>query len=113
MTRVRRRASYIAAEFLDVALETGRTHQIRVHLAHLGHPVVGDSVYGRGGAKGIGGAARRWASELERMAPRQFLHAAELVFLHPVTGEKLRFKAPLPADLAEIIDWATEGEETA
>ena len=112
VTRVRRRASYIAAEFLDVALETGRTHQIRVHLAHLGHPVVGDTVYGRGGAKGIGGAARRWATDLERMAERQFLHAAELVFLHPVSGEKLHFKAPLPADLAAIIDWATEGEET-
>lgn len=112
VTRARRRASYIAAELLDVALETGRTHQIRVHLAHLGHPVVGDTVYGRGGAKGIGGASRRWASDLERMIPRQFLHAAELVFLHPVTKEKLHFKAPLPPDLAEIIDWAAGGKES-
>ena len=108
VTRARRRASWIAADLLDVALETGRTHQIRVHMAHIGHPVVGDATYGRGGSKGIGGAARRWADELERRVQRQFLHAAELVFLHPVHGERLHFKAPLPEDLAAVVRWAGE-----
>ncbi len=109
VTRARRRASWIAADRLDVALETGRTHQIRVHLSHLGHPVVGDPIYGRGGAKGIGGAARVWADELDRRVTRQFLHAAELVFMHPVSGERMHFRAPLPEDLQSVVDWADSG----
>ncbi len=68
---------------------TGRTHQIRVHFASIGHPVVGDAVYGR----------RR-----SRLAvPRQFLHARRLAFKHPRTGQRLEFEAPLPADLAAIL----------
>jgi 23S rRNA pseudouridine1911/1915/1917 synthase len=73
---------------LDVQLETGRTHQIRVHLAALRHPVVGDLTYGRPQAP---------------MPPRQFLHAAHLEFRHPATGAWLVFDAPLPADLAEFL----------
>jgi 23S rRNA pseudouridine1911/1915/1917 synthase len=68
---------------LSVALETGRTHQIRVHLAAIGHPVLGDTVYGRGD---------------DRLA-RPFLHAAELAFAHPVTGAPVRTTSPWPADL--------------
>jgi 23S rRNA pseudouridine1911/1915/1917 synthase len=73
---------------LDVQLETGRTHQIRVHLAALHHPVVGDTTYGRPQAP---------------MPPRQFLHAAHLEFRHPVTQQWMVFDAPLPDDLAEFL----------
>lgn len=73
---------------LELQLETGRTHQIRVHLMSVGHPVVGDSVYGR--------------AQLP-LPPRQFLHATHLEFVHPVTGEWLIFDAPLPPDLADFL----------
>jgi 23S rRNA pseudouridine1911/1915/1917 synthase len=106
LTRVRVRERWARADLLDVALKTGRTHQIRVHLAHVGHPVIGDAVYGEGWERGMGGPDRRWALELARRTPRQFLHAAQLVFEHPVTGERMRFEAPLPADLAEVAAWA-------
>jgi 23S rRNA pseudouridine1911/1915/1917 synthase len=77
---------------LLLQLETGRTHQIRVHLKAIGHPVVGDAVYGSG---------RKHASVL---AQRQFLHAYQLQFAHPVTGETLELQAPLPADLQAGLD---------
>ena len=106
VTHLRVREDWPAAQLLDVALETGRTHQIRVHAAYLGHPVVGDPVYGAGGARGISGPARRWAAELERRVERQFLHAAELAFTHPVSHERLHFRAPLPPDLRAVVEWA-------
>lgn len=108
VTRVRVREDWPAAQLLDVALQTGRTHQIRVHMAHVGHPVVGDELYGSRGSRGVSGRFRRWAEELERRTPRQFLHAAELVFLHPVTGERLHFTAPLPEDLDSVVRWARD-----
>jgi len=111
VTRVRIRERWPAAELLDVALKTGRTHQIRVHLAHIGHPVVGDEVYGAGWERGMSGPERGWARELARRAPRQFLHAAELAFDHPLTGRRMRFRAPLPPDLAEVAEWARREEE--
>ena len=89
-----------------VALKTGRTHQIRVHLKHIGHPVVGDSVYGVGWVRGMGGPQQAWAQEFARRVPRQFLHAAELVFEHPISGDRMHFTAPLPDDLAEAAIWA-------
>lgn len=97
-----------AAELLRVSLGTGRTHQIRVHLSHIGHPVVGDAVYGAGRERGMSGPARSWARELARRTPRQFLHAAELSFAHPRTGEESTFEAALPPDLAEVAAWARE-----
>jgi len=109
VTRAKVRERWNRADLLDVALQTGRTHQIRVHLAHVGHPVVGDPVYGVGWERGMGGPARRWAQEFARRTPRQFLHAAELVFEHPVTGERVRFEAPLPTDLAAAALWASGG----
>jgi 23S rRNA pseudouridine1911/1915/1917 synthase len=84
-----------------VQLETGRTHQIRVHLAHAGFPIVGDRVYG--GRL----ALPRGASEALRQAlrdfPRQALHAARLEFAHPVTGKPVECIAPLPADMLELL----------
>jgi 23S rRNA pseudouridine1911/1915/1917 synthase len=112
MTRVRVRERWQRADLLDVALKTGRTHQIRVHLAHIGHPVVADPIYGLGWERGMGGASRTWALELARRTPRLFLHAAELAFDHPVTGLRMRFQAELPPDLAAVTAWA-RGENPA
>ena len=92
---------------LDVALETGRTHQIRVHLAHLGHPVVGDRTYG-GRARmplRLTAAERSLAEELLDRLPRQALHASELEFAHPIRGVRLHFEAPLPLDIARALSW--------
>ena len=77
---------------LDVTLGTGRTHQIRVHLSHLGHPVLGDRVYG-----GYSQAVRDLGLE------RPFLHAWRLAFVHPVTGENVEVTDPLPGDLAAVL----------
>ena len=105
-TRFRRLARWRAADLLSAELETGRTHQIRVHLAYVGHPVVGDSTYGAGGARRISGPAQRWARELAAKVPRQFLHASELRFEHPTTGRAMHFQSPLPLDLAAAAEWA-------
>ena len=87
------------AALLNCRLETGRTHQIRVHMAHLGCPCLGDPVYGSGAPH------RDVQAILDELGfERQALHAAVLGFVHPVTGEKLRFKAPLPADMAALVD---------
>lgn len=109
ITRAKVREHWQSADVLDVALQTGRTHQIRVHLADIGHPVVGDKVYGLGWERGLGGPTRRWVDELARRTRRQFLHAAQLVFDHPVTGERMRFSADLPPDLANVARWASGG----
>ncbi|HZD06107.1 MAG TPA: RluA family pseudouridine synthase [Longimicrobiales bacterium] len=109
VTRIRVRERWPAAELLDVALGTGRTHQIRVHLAHLGHPVVGDLTYGEGRERGMSGPDRSWALELARRVPRQFLHARLLAFAHPRTGRPMRFRSPLPDDLAGVAEWARTG----
>ena len=105
-TRLRHLESWRAASLCEAALDTGRTHQIRVHAAAIGHPVVGDTVYGAGRERGFAGPARRWAEELAGRAGRQFLHAHRLAFRHPVTGETLAFSAPLPPDLEAVRAWA-------
>ncbi len=103
--RAARTLYQVEEELLGAALlacrpVTGRTHQIRVHLAHLGHALVGDPLY----------AGRQWRAVTEARAaaacrdfPRQALHAHRLAFAHPVTGQALRFEAPLPADLVELL----------
>lgn len=87
---------------LECWLETGRTHQIRVHMAYAGHGLVGDTTYGgarKASVKALGGAA----AEALAAFPRQALHAATLGFEHPVTGEALEFAAPLPPDMAALL----------
>jgi 23S rRNA pseudouridine1911/1915/1917 synthase len=106
LTRLRRLARWRAADLVHAELQSGRTHQIRVHLAHIGHPVVGDATYGSNVLRGMGGPAHRWAQDLARRVERQFLHAAELRFQHPRTGEAMRFKSDLPSDLAAAAEWA-------
>lgn len=85
---------------LDVELKTGRTHQIRVHLAWLKHPVVGDEVYGGGRDKTVVDPLIR--SRIAKLG-RQFLHAEQLGFRHPRTDEKIHFHAPLPAELRALL----------
>jgi 23S rRNA pseudouridine1911/1915/1917 synthase len=108
-THFTRLERWTAADLLRAELETGRTHQIRVHLLHAGHPVVGDRTYAADREKGIGGQERIWARTLAKRVPRQFLHAAELRFTHPRTREEMRFEAPLPPDLAAAAEWARGG----
>jgi 23S rRNA pseudouridine1911/1915/1917 synthase len=85
---------------LAVQIKTGRTHQIRVHLAHIGHPVVGDATYGGGRENSIRSATNR---RVVRSLKRQFLHSAELAFDHPQTGVRLEFTAPMPPELSSIL----------
>lgn len=87
---------------LECQLETGRTHQIRVHLAYTGHGLVGDPVYG-GKRKLKGGALSEAAVQQVLHFPRQALHAASLGFTHPTTEEALSFEAPIPADMEQLI----------
>ncbi|MDE3028492.1 MAG: RluA family pseudouridine synthase [Paracoccaceae bacterium] len=90
------------ASLLECWLETGRTHQIRVHLAHAGHGLIGDPTYGgrrKLSVKSVGEAGAEAAAQF----PRQALHAATLGFVHPVTGEELEFEAPLPPDMAALL----------
>jgi 23S rRNA pseudouridine1911/1915/1917 synthase len=85
---------YPKATLVEVEIKTGRTHQIRVHLAHIGYPVLGDRVYGGGKATHFG----------ETIITRQMLHAESLSLLHPDTGKPMTFIAPPPEDMAMIID---------
>ncbi|HEY0100231.1 MAG TPA: RluA family pseudouridine synthase [Pyrinomonadaceae bacterium] len=96
--RIRR--AYERFTLLDVQIKTGRTHQIRVHLAHLKHPVVGDKVYNGGRDTTVADVRVRAAI---RAMGRQFLHAEQLGFRHPHTGEDLRFDAPLPTELSQML----------
>jgi 23S rRNA pseudouridine1911/1915/1917 synthase len=82
---------YGSAALIECRLETGRTHQIRVHLQHIRHPLVGDTVYRRGTRHALSFA-------------RQALHAAELELEHPGTGKPMRWRAELPADMARLIE---------
>ena len=93
VTRVRLLERLEGASLVECRLETGRTHQIRVHMSFAGHPLVGDAAYGRRRDTGPAGAF-----------PRQALHAASLGFVHPVTGAAMRFDSALPADFAGLLE---------
>ena len=102
ITHYRVREKFRAHASLQCELESGRTHQIRVHMAHAGWPLVGDPLYGRG-LKLPRGATPRLAEAL-RGFRRQALHAEHLAFAHPVTGEALAFDAEPPQDLRDLLD---------
>ena len=91
------------AALIECWLETGRTHQIRVHMAHAGHSLIGDPTYG-GKRKLNTKALSGQALAAVRDFPRQALHAAVLGFTHPVSGEEMRFEAPLPDDMEQLLD---------
>jgi 23S rRNA pseudouridine1911/1915/1917 synthase len=91
-------------QLCEVQLETGRTHQIRVHFHHFGHPVLGDLMYGDDQrARGIHNLDRRQADRMVKAAGRQMLHATALKLVHPSTGEILEFSAEPPADMAGVL----------
>jgi 23S rRNA pseudouridine1911/1915/1917 synthase len=92
-TDLTRLARFDSTDLLRADLHTGRTHQIRVHLASIGHPVVGDDTYGGGGGRKLMGLPPR----------RHFLHAAWLVFRHPISGELVDLRSPLPAELHRAV----------
>jgi len=98
-----RLARFGPGDLLRAHLHTGRTHQIRVHLASIGHPVMGDDVYGGGGGRRIAGLAPK----------RHFLHAAWLVFQHPITGVPMDIRSPLPDDLTHSLRAIGEGAAVA
>lgn len=87
------------ASHIQCMLETGRTHQIRVHMSSIGHSLIGDTVYG---------APPKGAPDFARFFPRQALHAGYLGFVHPRTGEKVAFSAPLPDDMRELLEQLEE-----
>ncbi len=99
--RVKERFGQVS--LLEVTIETGRTHQIRVHMNHLRHPVVGDKTYGSGG-KRLRSLGDQFLRDLLSSVRRQMLHAFQLEFYHPHTGEWMSFRAPLPDDFAILLD---------
>jgi 23S rRNA pseudouridine1911/1915/1917 synthase len=105
VTRVTWARHYRGVSLLKVAIATGRTHQIRVHLSAIGHPIVGDPVYG--------GVHRRVPANLRAVThlERPFLHSARLSFTHPRDGRRVDFDSPLPPDLEAVIDDIQERED--
>ena len=105
VTRVTFAQHLKGVSLLKVAIATGRTHQIRVHLSAIGHPIVGDSTYG--------GSHRRVTRNLKAVMrlERPFLHAARLAFTHPGDGRRIEFESPLPPDLQSVLDEIREMEE--
>jgi 23S rRNA pseudouridine1911/1915/1917 synthase len=95
-----RLARFESVDLLRAHLHSGRTHQIRVHLSAIGHPVVGDDTYGGGGGRKLMGLPPE----------RHFLHAARLAFAHPLTGQAMEFRAPLPEDLVICLRNAAGGD---
>jgi 23S rRNA pseudouridine1911/1915/1917 synthase len=97
---------FAIADLLEISLESGRTHQIRVHLSHAGHPIVGDSDYGGGAAclRGIDHTRRLLGKQMLKAIARPALHATHLKLTHPVSHEELRFSAEPPGDFARLLE---------
>ncbi|MEX0326530.1 MAG: RluA family pseudouridine synthase, partial [Puniceicoccaceae bacterium] len=91
-----------SAALLGLQIHTGRTHQIRVHMKHLGHPLLGDALYG----------FRKAPKVDQPEIPRVMLHAVRLKFIHPISGEPMELKAPLPEDFRRVIEELDEGNQT-
>jgi 23S rRNA pseudouridine1911/1915/1917 synthase len=98
-----KRPAGIVASLVECVLKTGRTHQIRVHLAHIGYPVIGDALYG-GGFRSKTCALHNEAQSAIVRLTRQALHAAVLGILHPISGKSMQFRSELPADMREITE---------
>lgn len=96
---------YSIASIVELKLETGRTHQIRVHLTHLKHPIVGDEVYGGNinNYKGVNGELNNLAKFIISRSKRQLLHAKDLQFIHPITNQLMHFTSELPEDFKNIL----------
>jgi len=107
ITHYRVLARFAAHTFIAVRLETGRTHQIRVHMAHCQHPLVGDQTYG--GRLRIPRGSSESLAEALRAFKRQALHASDLGFEHPVSGADMQFHAPLPQDMLDLLNALAEG----
>jgi len=102
ITHYRVREKFRSHTVVECRLETGRTHQIRVHMAYVKHPLIGDPLYG--GSFKLPKAATEALVEALRGFRRQALHAEKLSFTHPVSGDTLSFESPLPADMVALID---------
>ena len=107
-TRIHVRKRFAAHTLIEADLETGRTHQVRVHMAAIGHPLVGDRRYGARGI--VSRAAPQAAADVVRRFSRQALHAWRLSFAHPVSGKPLVFVCPPPADLGCLITALEQGQ---
>ncbi len=101
-------ARFSTCDLVRLKLATGRTHQIRVHLAHIGHPIVGDQVYSGGGPKRASGPQRPLSNAIDASVGRQSLHAARLEFAHPETRERMDIWAEWPTDLRKVMATAAE-----
>ncbi|WP_043531613.1 23S rRNA pseudouridine(1911/1915/1917) synthase RluD [Litchfieldella xinjiangensis] len=110
LTHYRVTERFRAHSHVRCRLETGRTHQIRVHMAHKRFPLVGDSIYG--GRLKLPPGADEALKDLLREFPRQALHARRLAFLHPTSGRKLTFRADLPDDMLMLLDYLRNDHET-
>jgi 23S rRNA pseudouridine1911/1915/1917 synthase len=103
ITRWKRVEEFDSCTLLEISPQTGRTHQIRVHLSSIGHPIFGDPLYGR---KGRPGAIHDPVlKECVKRMNRQALHAHRLEFTHPRTGERVQFVSPIPQDMKEVLEW--------
>lgn len=104
VTRFRVLEDFGFVQFCEVQLETGRTHQIRVHFSNNGHPVVGDRMYGDDQrARGIHNLDRRHADRMVKASGRQLLHAVGLKLVHPATSDTLEFRAEIPPDMGDVL----------
>jgi 23S rRNA pseudouridine1911/1915/1917 synthase len=103
LTHYEVKACYGQGALVELRLETGRTHQIRVHMTSIGHPLIGDKMYRYLGFDELDEQEQTSMNALDTLIDRQALHAAELGFIHPLTGEQMVFSASLPADMANLL----------